>query len=65
MRESQKKKNDKCKLRNQKKGTPKIGRKGKLHKKQLQKIAMSKRLGAKFNGSRPEGIRIASDYEHR
>ena len=47
------------------KGNSQIGRKGKLHKKQLQKIAISKRLGAKFNGSRPEGIRIASDYEHR
>ena len=40
-------------------------RKGEGHKKQLHKIAMSKRLRAKSNGSRPEGKRISSDQENR
>ena len=43
------------------KGNSQIERKEEGHKKQLQKKAMSKRLRAKSNGSRPEGIRIASD----
>ena len=62
---SPEKKNNKCKLRNRKKENSQIERKEEGHKKQLQKIVMSKRLRAKSNGSRPEGIRIASDQEHR
>lgn len=47
------------------KGNSQIQRKGNGHKKQLQKKTISKRLRAKFNGPRSEGIHIASDYEHR